>query len=247
MNDLSEKILPNNLKYISDNKKIGVLPPDVIDNSKISTINNIKKNNDNYMKMDDCKYRLKKGLKQQKDYIIINQHLWEWLLLNYNGGPEIKIISDKAYIPSSLAPINENNEINHNEKNYPLYKDINIHNNRIKQTFNDKFDKKLKENEIKKEKLEIKTFEYQRNSLTYENYENDFNKKNNDEQSSFLESSENDDKSNNISLDAASNKINSINTYTFNTKFCDFNNKNNKKKESFEEIEFLMKNNYNIN
>ena len=55
MNDLSEKILPNNKKYISDNKKIGVLPPDIIDNSKISTINNIKKNNNNnYFKMEDC-------------------------------------------------------------------------------------------------------------------------------------------------------------------------------------------------
>ena len=244
MNDLSEKILPNNLKYISDNKKIGVLPPDVIDNSKISTINNIKKSNDNYMKIDDCKYRLKKGLKQQKDYIIINQHLWEWLLLNYNGGPEIKIISEKAYIPSSLAPIKENNEINHNEKNNPLYKVNNNFNSRIVQTFNEKIDKKLKENQFRKEKIELEnTFEYQRNSLVYDN---NFNQNNNDEQSSFLESSENEDKSNNISLDAASNKINSVNIYTFNAKFCDFNNKN-KKKESFEELEFLMKNNYDMN
>lgn len=244
MNDLSEKILSNNLKYISDNKKIGVLPPDVIDNSKISTINNIKKSNDNYMKIDDCKYRLKKGLKQQKDYIIINQHLWEWLLLNYNGGPEIKIISEKAYIPSSLAPIKENNEINHNEKNNPLYKVNNNFNSRIVQTFNEKIDKKLKENQFRKEKIELEnTFEYQRNSLVYDN---NFNQKNNDEQSSFLESSENEEKSNNISLDAASNKINSVNIYTFNAKFCDFNNKN-KKKESFEELEFLMKNNYDMN
>lgn len=244
MNDLSEKILPNNLKYISDNKKIGVLPPDVIDNSKISTINNIKKSNDNYMKIDDCKYRLKKGLKQQKDYIIINQHLWEWLLLNYNGGPEIKIISEKAYIPSSLAPIKENNEINHNEKNNPLYKVNNNFNSRIVQTFNEKIDKKLKENQFRKEKIELEnTFEYQRNSLVYDN---NFNQNNNDEQSSFLESSENEEKSNNISLDAASNKINSVNIYTFNAKFCDFNNKN-KKKESFEELEFLMKNNYDMN
>ena len=242
MNDFSEKILPNNLKYISDNKKIGVLPPDVIDNSKISTINNIKKTNNNYMKMDDCKYRLKKGLKREKDYIIINQHLWEWLLLNYNGGPEIKIVSDKTYIPSSLAPINENNEINHNEKKNPLYEVNNINNNINGQTFNDKFEKKLKKNQLKEENIELKTFEYHRNSL---NYENSFNQKNNDEQSSYLESSENNEKSNNISLDAASNKINSINIYTFNTKFCDFNNKNDKKKESFEE--FLMKNNYNMN
>ena len=68
------------------------------------------------MNVDDCKYKLKKGLKQEKDYIIINQHLWEWFSLNYNGGPELKLLSDKAYIPSSLAPIKENNELNHNEK-----------------------------------------------------------------------------------------------------------------------------------
>ena len=31
----------------------------------------------------------------EKDYIIINQYLWEWLLLNYSGGPEIKLIAEK--------------------------------------------------------------------------------------------------------------------------------------------------------
>ena len=71
-NDLTDKILTNDMKYISDNKKIGVLPPNMIDNSKISTINNMKNNNSNYLKTDECKYKLKKGLKQQKDYIIIN-------------------------------------------------------------------------------------------------------------------------------------------------------------------------------
>ena len=102
----------------------------------------------------------------------------------------------------------------------------------------------MKENQFRKEKIELEnTFEYQRNSLVYDN---NFNQNNNDEQSSFLESSENEEKSNNISLDAASNKINSVNIYTFNAKFCDFNNKN-KKKESFEELEFLMKNNYDMN
>ena len=229
-NDLTEKILPNDMKYISDNKKIGVLPPDIIDNSKISTINNIKNSNNQYIKMDDCKYKLKKGLKQEKDYIIINQLLWEWLLFNYNGGPEIKI-SDKAYIPSSLAPINERNEINNNDKINDENKDNinNNHSNRVLKTFNNN-NYRVKEKRHKKEKKEIiNAFKYEKKEL---NIETDINE-NNNELSSSLEKYEINDNSKNISLDVSSNRINSINTYTFNTKFCDFNNKKRKKKESF--------------
>lgn len=226
-NDLSEKILPNDMKYISDNKKIGVLPPDIIDNSKISTINNIKNGNDKYMKNDDFKYKLKKGLKQEKDYIIINQLLWEWLLFNYNGGPEIKI-SDKAYIPSFLAPINERNEINNNDKINDENKVNNYHTNRVLKTFNNN-NYKIKEKKYKKEKDEIvNTFKEERKAL---NFEDEINDKNNE--SSSLESYEINDNSKNISLDVSSNRINSINTYTFNTKFCDFNNKKRNKKDSF--------------
>ena len=229
-NDLTEKILPNDMKYISDNKKIGVLPPDIIDNSKISTINNIKNSNNQYIKMDDCKYKLKKGLKQEKDYIIINQLLWEWLLFNYNGGPEIKI-SDKAYIPSSLAPINERNEINNNDKINDENKDNinNNHSNRVLKTFNNN-NYRVKEKRHKKEKKEIiNAFKYEKKEL---NIETEINE-NNNELSSSLEKYEINDNSKNISLDVSSNRINSINTYTFNTKFCDFNNKKRKKKESF--------------
>ena len=78
-NDLEEKLMPNNDKYISDNKLIGVLPPGEIDNNKICVKD--KNNND--------KYKLKSGLTIKKDYCVISQFLWEWLKLNYDGGPEI--------------------------------------------------------------------------------------------------------------------------------------------------------------
>ena len=79
-NDLSEKIMSNNEKHISDNKLIGVLPPGIINNIKICDIYK-----------PHGKYRIKSGLKNKKDYFIINQYLWEWFLLNYSGGPEIPI------------------------------------------------------------------------------------------------------------------------------------------------------------
>ena len=240
-NDLTDKIIPNNMKYISDNKKIGVLPPDIIDNSKISTINNIKRDK-NYSKMDDCKYKLKKGLKRQKDYIIINQHLWEWFSLNYSGGPEIKIIGDKTYTSTFLSPITENNEINHNNK-------IKENNENINNYQQDKHVKEIKSKNINKlrekqpkedKRKSVISFEQERNLL---NNSNNFNKIKQEEPSSELESNELDDNNSGIVLlDVSSNKINSINSYTFNTKFCDFNNIKSKKKESFEDVAYLMRN-----
>ena len=44
---------------------------------------------------------MKPGLKIKKDYYIINQLLWEWFLLNYDGGPEIMVENNKlskAYV-----------------------------------------------------------------------------------------------------------------------------------------------------
>ena len=79
-NDLSEKIMSNNDKHISDNKLIGVLPPGIINNIKLCDIYK-----------PHGKYRLKSGLKINKDYLVINEYLWEWFLLNYGGGPEIPI------------------------------------------------------------------------------------------------------------------------------------------------------------
>jgi hypothetical protein len=76
-NDMDENILSNKEKYISDNKLIGILPPYEIDNSKICIKYNVNK------------YKLKSGLINKKDYCAISQFLWEWLKMNYNGGPEI--------------------------------------------------------------------------------------------------------------------------------------------------------------
>ena len=79
-NDFSEKIMSNNEKHISDNKIIGILPPGIINNIKLCDIYK-----------PHGKYRLKSGLKNKKDYLVINQYLWEWFVLNYEGGPEIPI------------------------------------------------------------------------------------------------------------------------------------------------------------
>ena len=78
-NDMDENILSNKEKYISDNKLIGILPPFEIDNSKICIKDKYNVN----------KYKLKPGLINKKDYCAITQLLWEWLKMNYNGGPEI--------------------------------------------------------------------------------------------------------------------------------------------------------------
>ena len=186
------------------------------------------------MNLDDCKYKLKKGLKQEKDYIIINQHLWEWFSLNYNGGPELKLLSDKAYIPSSLAPIKENNELNHNEKMHDETKNNNNNqiNKNLKKNNKDENVSKLK----KKEKLN--KFENDKNKLEFEKI---FNEKEFDSQPSFSESEGINENNKSASLDSSSNKINSINRYTFNTKFCDFNNSKNNKNENFENEEFFSK------
>ena len=275
-NDLSEKILPNDMKYISDNKKIGVLPPDIIDNSKICTINNVKNNNGSNMEI--CKYRLKKGLKLKKDYIIINQHLWEWLIINYNGGPEIKI-NEKMNHHSSLAPIKEKNEVNHNEI---FIDENNINKNNImnkKNTFNNNINinKNINRNKninininnnnngISNSLINHNTSNNNINNISYHNNQSSLTNSNNykyssrmskgdnkmvsfrenevsDHKSSNIESNEFEEKSKSIiSLDVSSNRINSVNTYQFNTKFCDFkNNKKENKKECFEDVEFII-------
>ena len=233
-NDLSEKLLPNDKKYISDNKKIGVLPPDIIDNSKICVINNVKSNK--HLGGEECKYKLKKGLKVKKDYIIINQYLWEWLLLNYSGGPEIKL-DEKMYQISSLTPINENNEINHREilidensinKNIANKKNF-LNNSRNKTNFNN-----INNNAPQKNKTNVngKRYKYKNIKPIIDRNNNISNKK--DIDSSNLESSECEEKNKSILLDTSSNRINSINRYTFNAKFCNFNNnKDENKKKLF--------------
>ncbi len=60
-----------------------------------------------------------------------------------------------------------------------------------------------------------------------------------------MENYEFEEKSKSISLDTSSNRINPVNTYTFNTKFCDFkNNKEVKKKECFEDVEYIIDKKY---
>ena len=98
-NDLSEKLMSNNEKHVSDNKVIGVLPPGIINNIKLCDIYRPHGN-----------YRLKSGLKINKDYFVINQYLWEWFILNYGGGPEIRIDGYN----SSLFSIEEDTSKNEN-------------------------------------------------------------------------------------------------------------------------------------
>jgi hypothetical protein len=263
-NDLKDKILPNDMKYISDNKKIGVLPPDVIDNSKICTIINVKKSKNSNSNGDVSQYKLKKGLKAEKDYVIINQNIWEWLLINYSGGPEIKINAKVMNNATPLAPIKEN-EVNHNEK---CIDENNINKNNIlrntKLSTNDISDnncnifKKMKVYANDKNENCGNNNIYNKGSLTNNNSKYNHNKakesmdyKENENDNAEEKSSELEEKSKSISLDAdaSSNRINLVNTYIFNTKFCDFkNNKKSKKSQNnkcFEDVEFIINNNHN--
>ena len=87
-------------------------------------------------------------------------------------------------------------------------------------------------------KKQINTFEYERKKINFEN-----NEKEMEQHSSNMESNELDEEcSKNISMDTPSNKINSLNVYTFNTKFCDFNNQKSRKTGKLKEIGFIKKN-----
>ena len=94
-NDLTEKYIKNTSKKISDNKIIGVLPPNYISNGKICEKG---KNN---------KYTVKSNLKNKEDYLVINKPLWDWFVLNYAGGPEVIIDYDKDTDINSPSPSNE--------------------------------------------------------------------------------------------------------------------------------------------
>ena len=121
--DKTNKYLENFNKYISDNKKIGILPPGIIDNSRICEINKDKKNN-----KERANYKLKQGLKKNKDFVIVNQYLWEWYLLNYNGGPEIQLEED---FNNLFNIVNKNENINNknNRKEECKEKELNKSNN----------------------------------------------------------------------------------------------------------------------
>ena len=146
--DKTNKFIDNFNKYISDNKKIGILPPGYIDNSRICEINKEKKSS-----KDKIKYKLKPGLKKGKDYVIINQYLWEWYLLNYNGGPEIQL-EENAFINDENSNSNEK-ELNksigeENEKTKKYRKDMenNEEINVLNKIFNSKHTD-IKEQKIK--------------------------------------------------------------------------------------------------
>ena len=146
--DKTNKYIDNFNKYISDNKKIGILPPGYIDNSRICEINKEKKSS-----KDRIKYKLKPGLKKGKDYVIVNQYLWEWYLLNYNAGPEIQL-EENAFINDENSNSNEK-ELNksigeENEKTKKYRKDM--ENNEEIKVLNKIFNSKhtdIKEQKIK--------------------------------------------------------------------------------------------------
>ena len=145
--DKSNKYLDNFNKYISDNKKIGILPPCIIDNSGICEINKDKKT-----KAGKYKYKLKDGLKVNKDYFVVNQYLWEWYLLNYNGGPEIQL--DDNFILEEEHKLNENNIDIINNKNKEDYKQKEL--NKSNSDVNEKTKKYRKEMDNNEEINEFK-------------------------------------------------------------------------------------------
>lgn len=65
-------------------QNIEIYPPGPINNKRLLK--------DNYNKNI---FELKSKLIRNKDYIIINQYIWEFLYLNYNGGPIIEVLDDK--------------------------------------------------------------------------------------------------------------------------------------------------------
>jgi hypothetical protein len=90
-NDTTEKYIANAKKRISVNKSIGILPPGPITNSILVE-----------------KGSLKKGLKKNDDFIIVNQELWNFFYYNYNGGPEIKLNGNNDIYANLVSVRNSN-------------------------------------------------------------------------------------------------------------------------------------------
>ena len=154
--DKTSKYLENFKKYISDNKKIGILPPGTIDNSKICIPNKEKKKG--------CSaYILKPGLILDKDYCIFNQYLWEWFLLNYGGGPEIQLsenynnnenngTSIDSKTNNSIIILGEE-DLNNKEENI-FVNSNNKHKEEYKEQENDDSNSKKEKNDIKNKNIE---------------------------------------------------------------------------------------------
>ena len=81
-NDLTDKYVSNSKKFISENKRIGVLPPGAITN--INLIENL------------ATKKLYKDLILNEDYILISKEIWDFFYLNYSGGPVILLIGDNS-------------------------------------------------------------------------------------------------------------------------------------------------------
>jgi hypothetical protein len=111
-NDLTEKYIPNVKKRISVNKNIGILPPGPITNAIL---------------IDRKTNNIRKGLKKNDDFIIVNQELWFFFFNNYNGGPEIRLngntdiyanlngVRDSAYSYDELRRKNSRQSLNFEE------------------------------------------------------------------------------------------------------------------------------------
>ena len=66
--------------------------------------------NENLLKFDEKKnkFNTKEGLIFNKDYIIINEELWDFFFFNYNGGPFIEVLDDNHHkIEENLIKIDE--------------------------------------------------------------------------------------------------------------------------------------------
>ena len=151
--DKTSHFLENYKKYISDNKKIGILPPGTIDNSKIC-IPNKEKQKGYYS------YKLKPGLKVEKDYCVINQYLWEWFLLNYSGGPEIQVSDNKKkanehIIKNSIFSLGEGNCNNKCSENINISNHI-VNNDKRENTQQDSDDFINNEEKEKEKKHKLK-------------------------------------------------------------------------------------------
>ena len=169
--DKSCKYLENFKKYISDNKKIGILPPCTIDNSKICIPNKDKKKN-SYI------YKLKPGLIADKDYFVVNQYLWEWFLLNYSGGPEIRLPEEERTNLNNYNSLlsNKSNSIilmgedDFNEKNNINNKDMNIDNKNCNNKFEENKENDFENFDDKKKKYKMSIEKKEEVKILNKNY-----------------------------------------------------------------------------
>ena len=168
--DKSCKYLENYKKYISENKKIGILPPGVIDNSRICIPNPSKEKG-------ASSYILKPGLKIDKDFCVVNQYLWEWYLLNYGGGPEIQLPENfsnsinlsNGSILSEEEPINNKKHVDNMNVNSYLM------NKRVEETKEQDVNETVSTNELdKRSKYKISLENIEEIKIYNKNYNSKF-------------------------------------------------------------------------